>query len=165
MKGIFILLGSNLGNRSENFQKAIELLEAKHIPTISTSSIYETEPWGNPNQDWFLNMVIEVDTVLTPKELLNVCLDTEVQMGRERIEKWGARIIDIDILYFNDEKIDTDNLRIPHPGIAMRRFTLLPLCDLIPSESHPILSLTQKEMLAVCPDELECRKVSTNLNL
>lgn len=165
MKGIFLLLGSNVGDRKENFEKAIGILEANETTIVDYSSVYETAPWGNPDQPWFYNMVVRIDTIHSPQELLEICQNTEKQLGRKRIEKWGSREIDIDILYYDNLAENTENLQLPHPGIAIRRFTLLPLVEIIPNESHPILQLTQTQLLDICPDELACRKIKLDLNI
>ena len=156
MNGVFLLLGTNLGNKTENLQKALNLLQNSEVHIVDHSSVYQTAPWGKEDQGWFLNMVVKVDSTLSPESLLRHCQDVEQRLGRKRIEKWGSRIIDVDILYYDDIEINQEDLTIPHPGIAMRKFTLIALDELAPDEKHPILNLTQKEMLHVCPDELEC---------
>ncbi len=157
MKGIYLLLGSNMGNRMEYLREAEKLLIKNGIQVIDESSIYETEPWGKSDQDWFLNIVLQVHTSFGPEVLLNKLLDIEKELGRIRKEKWGERCIDVDILYFNDEVLKTDNLEIPHNGIPKRRFTLIPLVEMCPLEGHPISSKNQMEMLAECEDELDCK--------
>lgn len=158
MKGIFLLLGTNLGDKAANLNTAIELLKQNEISVKAHSSIYESAPWGDENQGWFLNIVIQVETPLDPQTLLDICLQTEKKMGRKRIKKWGERIIDIDILYYHNLAINEGPLTVPHPGIAMRRFTLLPLSEIAPDEVHPILNMNQTQLLDICPDELECVK-------
>jgi 2-amino-4-hydroxy-6-hydroxymethyldihydropteridine diphosphokinase len=93
------------------------------------------------------------------------CQWVELEMGRERIEKWGARIIDIDILYYDNLELEESNLSIPHPGIAMRKFTLIALNEIIPNEIHPILHLSQKELLDMCPDKLKCETTDIHIDL
>jgi 2-amino-4-hydroxy-6-hydroxymethyldihydropteridine diphosphokinase len=157
MKGIFLLLGSNLGDKEKNLNKALELLNNGEIMITDYSTVYETEPWGKSDQEWFLNVVVRIDTLLSPEKLLDTCLEIEKELGRERKEKWGERIIDIDILYYDNLEISSPILAIPHPGIADRKFTLIPLVELVGNELHPILGVTQKELLAHCTDPLECR--------
>jgi 2-amino-4-hydroxy-6-hydroxymethyldihydropteridine diphosphokinase len=157
MNGIYLLLGSNMGNRMEYLREAEKLLIQNRIQVIDESSIYETEPWGNADQSWFLNIVLQVNTSLLAEELLEKLLSIELELGRIRKEKWGERSIDIDILYFNDETIETETLTIPHPGIPNRKFTLIPLVEMCPLETHPISKHNQMELLAVCTDELDCR--------
>ncbi|MEO9475299.1 MAG: 2-amino-4-hydroxy-6-hydroxymethyldihydropteridine diphosphokinase [Cyclobacteriaceae bacterium] len=156
MNGVFLLLGTNMGNKTENLQKALNLLQTGEVHIVDYSSVYQTAPWGKEDQNWFLNMVVRVDSTLNPEELLHHCQGVEQKLGRKRIEKWGSRIIDVDILYYDNIEMNLEDLIIPHPGIAMRKFTLIALDELVPDERHPILNLTQKEMLNVCPDELEC---------
>lgn len=162
MKGIFLLLGSNLNDRLSYINNAIEQFGNQIIVT-STSSIFETEPWGRSNQPWFLNMVVQIETSLSPEDLLHRCLEIEKLLGRKRAIRWAERTIDIDILYFHDLILKTSILQIPHPGIPKRRFTLLPMTELAANEVHPDLNLSQSEMLATCEDPLEVKK--TNLKL
>jgi 2-amino-4-hydroxy-6-hydroxymethyldihydropteridine diphosphokinase len=157
MTGIYLLLGSNLENRAANLQRAKEFLTSHSIIIKKESQIYETAPWGIEEQPAFLNQVIEVDTSKSPERLLTICQDIEKQMGRIRHEKWGERLIDIDILYFGEHPYEAEHLVIPHPGIPERRFTLLPLVEIAPQLIHPVLKQTQKELLANCPDHLEVK--------
>lgn len=157
MNGIYLLLGSNLGDRLLNLKTATNLLEAVGIRILNESSIYETEPWGKADQGWFLNLVLQTETALEPTQLLELCLETEKRMGRKRKEKWGERLIDIDILYYENQIIEGKKLSIPHPAIADRRFTLIPMCELQPNGKHPILDKSQVELLSTCDDNLECK--------
>jgi len=156
MNGVFLLLGSNLGHRLNNLRDAEQLLIQERIQIIDESSIYETEPWGKEHQPWFLNVVLQVETSLSPTELLKCILQIEELMGRVRKEKWGERLIDIDILYYHSQVISTESLQVPHPGIPERKFTLLPLVEMCPLDSHPTSGKTQSEMLAACTDPLDC---------
>lgn len=155
MEGIFVLLGSNLGDRERVLKKAIESLEYKGIVLVKKSSVYETAAWGITDQKSFLNQVLQVDTSLDPKELLEVILKIELELGRVRKIKWGERLIDIDILYYHNFICKEDDLEIPHPGIPQRRFTLIPLVELCPEFIHPKLRLSQKNLLDNCEDNLE----------
>jgi len=146
---ILLLLGSNLGNRLSNLKEARRQLGT----VVASSSIYETAAWGNPNQGSFLNQVVEIDTDLSPEDLLKKIKDIEITMGRHRIEKWGPRIIDIDILFYNDTSINTPDLIIPHPEIQNRRFTLVPLLELT-NMVHPVLKKTIGQLLEECKDPL-----------
>ena len=157
MNGIYLLLGSNMGNRLEYLREAESLLIQSGIQVMDESSIYETEPWGKKNQDWFLNVVLQIETSLSPINLLDELLRIENHLGRIRTEKWGERSIDIDILYFRDEIIDISNLKIPHPGIPDRRFTLIPLVEICALDYHPTLKKNQTELLAECTDTLDCK--------
>lgn len=131
MKGIYLSLGTNLGNKHENLHRALTLINEQIGLVVQKSSIHETKAWGNTNQPDFLNMVIKIETKFEPVDLLKKCLSIENEMGRERVEKWGARIIDIDILYYNDVVINNDELTLPHPFINQRDFVLLPLKEII----------------------------------
>ncbi|MEO9481799.1 MAG: 2-amino-4-hydroxy-6-hydroxymethyldihydropteridine diphosphokinase [Ekhidna sp.] len=157
MNGIYILLGSNMGNRLEYLREAEILLIKAGIDILDESSIYETAPWGNINQDWFLNVTLQINTSKEPEALLSTLLDIEQALGRIRKEKWGERCIDIDVLYYHDQLIAKENLTVPHPGIPDRRFTLIPLVEMCPLECHPKTGKTQMQMLAECSDELDCK--------
>ncbi|ETI69716.1 2-amino-4-hydroxy-6-hydroxymethyldihydropteridine diphosphokinase [Neobacillus vireti] len=132
----FIALGSNVGNRYDNITKAIKLLTSdSETGLVTFSSIYETDPVGYEDQDLFLNMVIEVITDLDAHELLAKCLKIELNLGRKREIKWGPRTVDLDILTFNQENIETEKLIIPHPRMLERAFVLVPLLELKPNLS------------------------------
>ncbi|MDX1627089.1 MAG: 2-amino-4-hydroxy-6-hydroxymethyldihydropteridine diphosphokinase [Fulvivirga sp.] len=154
MDGIYLLLGTNLGDKKKNLKHAIELIKEKTGPVIAFSSIYKTAAWGIEDQPDFFNQVVTINSELDPEELLNTLHQIEKQLGRVRKEKWGARRIDIDILYYNNQVIDTKNLQVPHPGIADRRFTLEPLVELAPDFVHPALNKTNKRLLDECRDDL-----------
>lgn len=127
----FISLGSNIGNRYDNITSAIKrLISYPDINLVNYSSIYETDPVGYEDQDLFLNMVIEVQTALSAMELLNICLKTELELGRKREIKWGPRTIDLDILTFNQENIETEKLIVPHPRMFERAFVMIPLLEI-----------------------------------
>ena len=157
MNGIYLLLGSNMGNRLEFLREAITLLLQSKIEIIDESSIYETAPWGPKDQGWFLNVILEVASSKSPSELLATLLDIEQEIGRIRKEKWGERSIDIDILYYHAEVLETEKLTIPHPGIPDRRFTLVPLVEMAPMAIHPVHHKSHVELLAECKDTLDCR--------
>ncbi len=159
MKGIYLLLGTNLGDRVKNLADARNLVMEQGIEIKAMSSVYETAAWGIEDQPGFLNQVLEVTTSLAPEVLLKTILATELEMGRIRIQKWGERLIDIDILYYRNEVLNTPDLKVPHPEIPNRRFTLVPLVELAAEETDPVSGKTQRELLAVCPDKLEVRMV------
>jgi len=154
-KGIYILLGSNLGNREHNLRLAHEKIAANVGRILAQSSIYNSEAWGITQQPQYLNQVVEVISRNDPQQVLRKLLDIEVALGRERHEKWGPRIIDLDILFFNDRVIQTPNLIVPHPGIPLRRFTLVPLCEIAPNFSHPLLDKNCQQLLNECIDPLK----------
>ncbi|UQD50701.1 2-amino-4-hydroxy-6-hydroxymethyldihydropteridine diphosphokinase [Bacillus methanolicus] len=127
----FIALGSNIEDRYTYLKKAVlELDSFEEIKVVNTSSIYETDPVGYEDQDKFLNMVIKVNTSLGPFELLDTCLDIEQKLGRKREIKWGPRTIDLDILLYNNENIETENLTVPHPRMRERAFVMIPLMEI-----------------------------------
>lgn len=143
--------------------KVSNLLQVRHLILqnigiiVKVSSIYQTAAWGKMDQKDFLNQVLEIQTELIPHQLLIECLEIERQMGRERFEKWGERLIDIDILYYNDLVIEEVHLKIPHPEIQNRRFTLTPLVEVAPDFSHPVLLRNNSELLQLCTDSLQVK--------
>lgn len=140
---VYLSLGSNLGEKTANLERAIqEISSLKHTSLCKKSSFLETEPFGYVEQDFFVNACIEVKTLLTAKELLASCLAIEEKMGRKRVIKWGPRNIDIDILFYDKEIYDEEDLVIPHPWIEERMFVLEPLCEIAPNYIHPILKKT-----------------------
>lgn len=158
MNACYILLGANQGNRFNNLAIAREaILNLGKIVVVS--GIYETAAWGKTDQADFLNQVILLDTDLPPTELMNALLQIETQMGRVRKEKYDPRTIDLDLLYYDDLVLATPGLTIPHPRIQERRFVLEPLAEIAPGFVHPILQLTNGQLLEICPDHLPVRKL------
>ncbi|MGW8121334.1 2-amino-4-hydroxy-6-hydroxymethyldihydropteridine diphosphokinase [Roseivirga echinicomitans] len=155
MGDIYLLLGTNLGDRERNLQIAKEQLTAHQLTIKKESAIYETAAWGIEDQPSFLNQVVIVDSSKAPERILMIISIIEALMGRERSEKWAQRVIDIDILYYGDIVIDKSRLKIPHPEIQNRRFTLAPLVELVPDFIHPVSGKTQLEMLEDCQDQLK----------
>jgi 2-amino-4-hydroxy-6-hydroxymethyldihydropteridine diphosphokinase len=153
MTTAYLLIGSNLGVREEFLQKACEQICVRAGICRNLSSLYETAPWGKTDQPSFLNQAIELTTPLSAKELLKVLLDIELKLGRTRLEKYGPRTIDIDILLYGNEVIQEPQLQIPHPQMTQRRFVLLPLLELNPQLIHPTTGLSIKVLLDQCPDE------------
>ena len=137
---VYISLGTNMGNKKENLEKAIkEIANIKDTFIIKESKIIETEPFGYKEQDDFLNSCIGVKTLLAPREILKELLSIEQKMGRERKIKWGPRIIDLDIIFYGKEVIEEDDLIVPHPYMEYREFVLKPLEEIIPNFVHPLL--------------------------
>lgn len=159
MNTVYFLLGSNLGNSKEQLLLAIENIEKYIGPIIKLSSLYSTAAWGNNKQPDFLNQVIIVQTLLAPQIVLNEILAIEEKMGRVRTVKNAARIIDIDILFFNSEIIKEKALIIPHPEIQNRRFVLIPLVEIAGLILHPILKKNAQELLNICTDNLNVQKI------
>jgi len=150
----FLGLGTNQGNRQENLKIAVENISISAGEVISFSQIYETEPWGFRSEDHFLNMVIQIKTGLKPIDLLKKLIKIEMIMGRVRCaEKYSSRIIDIDILLYENEIINKTYLKVPHPKIQERKFVLVPLCDIAPEMIHPVLNKTFAALLEECEDE------------
>lgn len=136
---VYLSLGSNMGDKRENLLEAIKRVgELENTEVVKSSTILETEPFGYIEQDNFLNACLEVKTLLTPQEFLSSILKIELNMGRVREIKWGPRVIDIDILFYDDEIIQEDNLAVPHPWICEREFVLEPLSEIAPNYVHPL---------------------------
>jgi 2-amino-4-hydroxy-6-hydroxymethyldihydropteridine diphosphokinase len=154
---VYLLLGSNEGDRISWFQKAMAELEQTVGNITAQSSLYETAAWGKEDQPDFLNMALCIETNLTPEALLQATQTIEQHMGRQRAIHWGQRTLDIDILFYGSEVVDIPNLKVPHPYIQDRRFALVPLHEIAPQLVHPALHKTIAELLATCPDTLEVR--------
>lgn len=156
----YLLLGSNEGDRMGWLQQAVKALSRDCGIIDRTSSVYQTAAWGITDQPAFLNMVVQLSTLLQPLQLLAAINDIENQLGRQRSLKWGQRTLDIDILLYNYDLIDLPTLTVPHPFMQDRRFTLVPLCEIAAGYIHPKLHMTVAGLLSVCPDKLEVEKVS-----
>ena len=152
IENIFLGLGSNQGDRELNLKNSIKLLNSRVGKVLNTSGIYESEPWGVKNQNYFLNQVIEIETHIDPNDLLNICKNIEYDMGRKPEIRWGKRVIDIDILYYQSKIINQEKLIIPHKLMHERKFVMIPLNDLNENHLHPILKITNKEILNKCID-------------
>jgi 2-amino-4-hydroxy-6-hydroxymethyldihydropteridine diphosphokinase len=149
---IFLLTGSNIGDSELNLLNASKFIHQQIGKVVAASHVYKTEPWGNKDQQVFLNQVLKIETELDPKHLLKTILEIENAMGRNRKIKWEPRIIDIDILFYDDEIMDEENLQIPHPLLHERRFTLVPLNEIASSFIHPKLNKSINHLLEICED-------------
>ena len=165
MKRCFILFGSNQGNREAVFDEAYHRIINRCGQLIGISSFYESEPWGFEDDTWFLNRLIVIETMLRPDELMDRLLGIEAELGRVRHPEaigYSSRLIDLDILYYGSRVTITEHVTSPHPLLHLRRFALMPLCEVAPKFKHPVLKLTQTELLACCPDTSKVIKRSNN---
>lgn len=159
MSLVFLQLGSNIGERDLVLDKAKKNIEKKIGTITKESTIYETQPWGFNTENLFLNQVIAVETKIEPHELLEIVLKIETLLGRTRkSDKYESRIIDIDILFYDDKIINTEKLIIPHPLIQQRLFVLQPLNEIAGDFFHPVLKTTINKLLLNCEDKLEIKK-------
>lgn len=159
MNYAYLITGGNIGNARQQLDTAAALLEAHCGPIIDRSAVYETAPWGNPDQENFLNQVLVVETKLNAAEVMKTMVDIERRMGRERREKNGPRVIDIDMLFFNHQIINEPDLTVPHPRLRERRFVLEPLNEVAPAYIHPVFYKTVRQLLDECTDPLAAKKL------
>lgn len=157
MNSAYLLIGGNLGNRIENLAKARSFIENELGEIIKASSIYETAAWGITEQPDFLNQVLLIKTKFPAERTMQLILSIENKMGRVRSQKNASRIIDIDILFFNEEIISQENLTIPHPEIQNRKFTLIPLNEIASDLIHPVFKQSIKNLLSTSKDKLEVK--------
>jgi 2-amino-4-hydroxy-6-hydroxymethyldihydropteridine diphosphokinase len=159
MKIVFLGIGTNLGNREINLEQAVAGIEENIGTVLQSSSIYETDPWGFESKDKFLNMIVKVETTLSPSLLLEKIKIIESLLGRVRGGmRYSSRLIDIDILLYEDLIVDEERLVIPHPLMHERKFVLVPLCEIAPEMIHPVLKKSIAELLKICEDRSEVRK-------
>lgn len=156
----YLGVGSNLGDKIEQCRKAIsEVLAIPGHRLIAQSSFYKTQPVGYPNQDWFINGVIQIETDLEPQELLRRLKEIEFKMGRKETTRWGPRSIDLDLLLYDDLEMKTEELEIPHPRLKERQFVLIPLVEISPNLIHPTLGKTMKELLLEIREDQGVEKI------
>jgi 2-amino-4-hydroxy-6-hydroxymethyldihydropteridine diphosphokinase len=156
----YLLIGGNLGNRSANLQKAIQMIEQNCGQVVQSSAIYETEAWGLTDQPAFYNQALKIETDYPPERLMHLLLQIEQEMGRTRHIKLGPRTIDLDMLFYDQIILNTAFLVLPHPAIVERRFVLLPLSEIAPNFNHPILHNSIQQLLIACTDPLDVQKLS-----
>ena len=162
METCFVLFGSNMGDKEAAFDQACLFINNRCGRVVKVSTAYESEPWGFEAEQWFLNRIIVVETELSPMDLLHQLLDIERELGRVRhpeIKGYTSRTVDLDLLYYGSRIINSDMLTVPHPRLHLRRFALVPLCEVAPDFEHPVFKMTQEELLQQCPDECIVREI------
>lgn len=156
----YLLLGGNLGDREDNLRKAIAFIAENIGSVVSISALYETAAWGKTDQPSFLNQAVAVETNFPAIEVLNKGLEIEKVLGRVRKDKWGERLIDIDLILYGNEVIDIENkLKVPHPHMQERRFVMAPLAEIAPGVVHPILGKTILDIFENITDKLDVKKL------
>ena len=160
MNEVYLLIGGNMGDRMMYLTKAKKEIEKQCGQIVQQSSVYETAAWGMEEQAAFLNLALEIETQLSPQQLLKTILTIEENLGRKRNIKYGPRLIDIDILLFGDAIIDVHGLKVPHPQMQHRRFVLEPLNEIAPEKIHPVLQKTIAQLLSACTDPLTVNKIN-----
>ena len=163
MATCYVLFGSNLGEKDRIFMQACLLINNRCGRIVGLSAAYASEPWGFEAEEWFLNRVIVLETDLAPEALLHELLAIERELGRVRhpeVQGYSSRTADLDILYYDDRIIQAEALTVPHPRLHLRRFALVPMCDVAPELVHPVLQRTQAELLQRCHDDSVVRKIA-----
>jgi 2-amino-4-hydroxy-6-hydroxymethyldihydropteridine diphosphokinase len=155
----YLLLGSNLGDSKQLIEDATMLIEKRIGTIVAKSSRYATAAWGKTEQPPFINLALQVCTDLEAFTLLTRVLEIEKDLGRVRMEKWGARLIDIDVIFYGNHIIDTPELTIPHPLMHLRKFVILPLNEIATSFEHPILKKNIDQILSDLPDDLKVERI------
>jgi 2-amino-4-hydroxy-6-hydroxymethyldihydropteridine diphosphokinase len=162
MRKAYLLIGSNIGNRRQNLIDAIIHIENYAGKILRQSSVYNTAPWGNPNQQSFYNQAVLIDTHLEPQMLMHELHSIERLMGRKRVEdeQNAPRLIDIDILFYNNDSLQTQQLTIPHPRLHERNFALQPMLELAPGHMHPLFGKNIEQLAKTCTDQLAATIIS-----
>lgn len=158
MNKAILLIGGNLGDRTGHLQQAVEQIDKLIGKVEKKSALYETAAWGHVEQPDYLNQALLVSTEMDARTLLETVLDIEHNIGRIRRQKWGARVIDIDIIFYNDDVINQPDLKVPHPQMQFRQFVLVPLREILPDWQHPVLHQSVSTLLENCTDELPAVK-------
>lgn len=165
MNVAFLCLGGNMGDRLANLNRTKELISDERLSIIAESSIYETQAWGSENNPDYYNQCIKITTELDAASLMELLLNIEMKLGRIRNERNAPRTVDIDILLFNDEILNTDLLIVPHLRLHLRQFVLKPLNEIAAEISHPVLHKTIHQLLKICPDKLTAKKINPDVYL
>ena len=159
-KHLILHTGSNVGDRISNLKKANEWIAQTIGTIVQCSNLYQTEAWGVTDQPDFINQAIEVKTILSPQRVLKAILEIETKMGRIRKQKWGERLIDIDLIFYENQVIDEENLKVPHPFLQERNFVLVPLQEIVPYWVHPVIGLPVEALVNQSTDTLIVRPVT-----
>jgi len=160
MNTVYLLTGGNMGDRLHHLTAAATTIALDCGKIVAQSAVYKTSAWGNEEQPDFLNQVLCINTTVTPFKLLRSLLSIEKKMGRTRDKQNDPRTIDLDILFYNDLVITGPSLQVPHPRLHLRRFVLVPLCEIAPGLIHPVFQKSVQQLLNECPDELDVKKFS-----
>lgn len=158
MNKAYLLIGGNRGDRKGFLARARAAIGQECGPIVEQSALYETAAWGLEEQDAFLNQALALETALGAESLLKKLLQVEAALGRVRDVKYGPRTIDIDILFYNDDVLQTEGLTLPHPQLQNRRFVLVPMAEIAPALRHPVVDKTISQLLDECPDHLAVQK-------
>jgi 2-amino-4-hydroxy-6-hydroxymethyldihydropteridine diphosphokinase len=159
MNRVYLGIGGNMGDRWQALQLSIDWIHRCIGAIIIQSSVYETKAWGETNQNNFYNQVVYLETKMGALPLLSACQQIEQEMGRIKSKKWGERMIDIDILFFNEDIFNDVHCTIPHPYLHLRKFVLIPLQEIAPTFMHPLLNKNINELLQNCTDDLDVKIV------